>query len=205
MPYRPPEPGAAIELLILGGSQGARIFADIVPPALAALPQSLRRPLRVSQQARPEDCERVAAQLQAAAVAAEVSSFFSDVPKRLSQAQLVICRSGASTIAELAGMVGAQQNAARPELPRWPLAAAPVLLRAALQRPAFALLDVLAPADTTVVACFGDSITDGTASTLNGDDRWPDVLSRRLHAAYGSRLSVVNSGIGGNRVIGPPV
>ena len=64
-------------------------------------------------------------------------------------------------------------------------------------------LDVMAPEDTVVVACFGDSITDGTASTLNGDDRWPDVLSRRLHAAYGARVSVVNTGIGGNRVTGP--
>ena len=65
-------------------------------------------------------------------------------------------------------------------------------------------IDVLAPADTVVVACFGDSITDGTASTLNGDDRWPDVLSRRLHAAHGARVSVVNAGIGGNRVVSPP-
>jgi lysophospholipase L1-like esterase len=64
-------------------------------------------------------------------------------------------------------------------------------------------LDVMAPSATLVVACFGDSITDGTGSTLNGDDRWPDVLSRRLHAASGSRVSVVNAGIGGNRVTGP--
>jgi lysophospholipase L1-like esterase len=65
-------------------------------------------------------------------------------------------------------------------------------------------IDVSAPADTAVVVCFGDSITDGTASTLNGDDRWPDVLSRRLHAAHGARVSVVNAGIGGNRILGPP-
>jgi lysophospholipase L1-like esterase len=64
-------------------------------------------------------------------------------------------------------------------------------------------LDVMAPEDTVVVACLGDSITDGTASTLNGDDRWPDALSRRLHAAYGARVSVVNAGIGGNQVTGP--
>jgi lysophospholipase L1-like esterase len=64
-------------------------------------------------------------------------------------------------------------------------------------------VDVMAPSDTTLVACFGDSITDGTASTLNGDDRWPDVLSRRLHAKYGARVSVVNAGIGGNQVLGP--
>jgi len=63
--------------------------------------------------------------------------------------------------------------------------------------------EVMAPADTAVVVCFGDSITDGTLSTLNGDDRWPDVLTRRLHAAYGNRVSVVNAGIGGNQVTGP--
>ncbi len=63
--------------------------------------------------------------------------------------------------------------------------------------------EVMAPADTVVVACFGDSITDGTLSTLNGDDRWPDVLSRRLHAAHGNRVSVINAGIGGNQIIGP--
>ena len=64
-------------------------------------------------------------------------------------------------------------------------------------------VDVMAPADTVVVCAFGDSITDGTLSTLNGDDRWPDVLSRRLHAAYGNRVSVVNAGIGGNRILTP--
>lgn len=65
-------------------------------------------------------------------------------------------------------------------------------------------LDVMAPEDTPVIACFGDSITDGTASTLNGDDRWPDVLARRLHAERGWSGSVVNAGIGGNRIVGPP-
>ncbi len=64
-------------------------------------------------------------------------------------------------------------------------------------------LDVMAPAGTPVVVALGDSITDGTASTMNGDDRWPDVLARRLHAAYGNRVSVVNAGIGGNQVVGP--
>ena len=64
-------------------------------------------------------------------------------------------------------------------------------------------VDVMAPSTTVVVCAFGDSITDGTLSTLNGDDRWPDVLSRRLHAAYGSRVSVVNAGIGGNRILTP--
>ncbi|MEP6715208.1 MAG: GDSL-type esterase/lipase family protein [Terriglobia bacterium] len=64
-------------------------------------------------------------------------------------------------------------------------------------------IDMTAPARTPVIVAFGDSITDGTASTLNGDDRWPDVLSRRLHARYGNRVSVVNAGIGGNQILGP--
>lgn len=63
--------------------------------------------------------------------------------------------------------------------------------------------EVMAPADTSVIVCFGDSITDGTLSTLNGDDRWPDVLSHRLRKAYGNRFSVINAGIGGNQIIGP--
>ena len=65
-------------------------------------------------------------------------------------------------------------------------------------------LDVKAAADTVVVCVFGDSITDGTHTTLNTNDRWANVLSRRLHNAYGNRVSVVNEAIGGNRVI-PPV
>ncbi len=64
-------------------------------------------------------------------------------------------------------------------------------------------VDMNLPAKADVIVAFGDSITDGTASTINGDDRWPDVLSRRLHAAYGDDFVVVNEGIGGNQVVGP--
>jgi enterochelin esterase-like enzyme/lysophospholipase L1-like esterase len=64
-------------------------------------------------------------------------------------------------------------------------------------------LDVLASADTTVVCAFGDSITDGTFSTINGNDRWSNDLSIRLHEAYGNKVSVVNEGIGGNTVVNP--
>ncbi len=64
-------------------------------------------------------------------------------------------------------------------------------------------LDMQAPVNTPVVVGFGDSITDGTASTMNGDDRWPDVLARRLYATFGNRVAVVNAGIGGNQVVGP--
>src|SRR5262249_24482739 len=62
-------------------------------------------------------------------------------------------------------------------------------------------LDRMWPQDTSLVVAFGDSITDGTASTLNEDDRWPDYLFRRLRTAYGHRVTLVNEGIGGNRII----
>ena len=65
-------------------------------------------------------------------------------------------------------------------------------------------VDMMAPADTQLVVAMGDSITDGTGTTMNGDDRWADVLARRMHAAYGNRISVVNAGIGGNQIAGPP-
>jgi len=61
-------------------------------------------------------------------------------------------------------------------------------------------LDVVASRDTLVICAFGDSITDGTFSTLNGNDRWSNVMSRQLHDRFGNRVSVVNEGIGGNAV-----
>ncbi len=64
-------------------------------------------------------------------------------------------------------------------------------------------LDMKVPAGTQLIVALGDSLTDGTGSTLNGDDRWPDVLSRRLHAKFGDRFAVVNAGIGGNLITGP--
>jgi lysophospholipase L1-like esterase len=64
-------------------------------------------------------------------------------------------------------------------------------------------LEMRAPDDAFAIVAFGDSITDGTNSTLNGDDRWPDVLGRRLRAAHGNRVALVNAGIGGNQVRGP--
>ncbi len=64
-------------------------------------------------------------------------------------------------------------------------------------------VDMEAPAGTKAVVGFGDSITDGTASTMNGDDRWPDVLARRLQARPNNKWVVLNAGIGGNQVVGP--
>jgi UDP-N-acetylglucosamine--N-acetylmuramyl-(pentapeptide) pyrophosphoryl-undecaprenol N-acetylglucosamine transferase len=102
--YGVPTVDGAIEILVTGGSQGARIFGEIVPAALARLPARLRAQLRLSQQARPEDVAAVRAACAACDVAAEIASFFEDVPTRLARAQLVIARSGASTVAELAAV-----------------------------------------------------------------------------------------------------
>lgn len=88
-------------VLVIGGSQGARILSDEVPAALAALPDELRRHLRVVQQARPEDIERVTAFYDEVGIAAEIAPFFDDVPNRMADAQLVISRAGASTVADL--------------------------------------------------------------------------------------------------------
>ena len=73
-----------------------------VPAGLAALPEAMRRNLRIAHQARPEDLERVNAAYDAAGLDAEVAPFFTDMPRRLTEAQLVIARAGASTVAELA-------------------------------------------------------------------------------------------------------
>lgn len=90
-----------IDILVLGGSQGARVLSDIVPAALALLPPALRARLRLVQQARAEDIDAVRRAYAEHGIAAELATFFDDVPARLARAHLVISRSGASTVAEL--------------------------------------------------------------------------------------------------------
>ncbi len=91
-----------MSVLVIGGSQGARVLSDVVPGAIALLPDAFRRQLRVAHQARVEDVDRVVAAYAAAGVGAEVEPFFADIPRRLSEAQLVISRSGASSVADIA-------------------------------------------------------------------------------------------------------
>ncbi len=103
--YDPPEGvGETFEILVFGGSQGARFLSDIMPPALAALPAAVKRALRVTQQCRPEDLQRVARAYGEAGIVAELKDFFDDMPQRMARAHLVIARAGASTVAELAIM-----------------------------------------------------------------------------------------------------
>ncbi|MEF3365762.1 undecaprenyldiphospho-muramoylpentapeptide beta-N-acetylglucosaminyltransferase [Methylocystis sp. 9N] len=100
-----PYPGfdhGVFRLLVTGGSQGARVMADIVPEALAALPEDLRPRVRVVQQTRPEDIARVEAIYSGAGANAEIAPFFTDLPARIAAAHYVIARAGASTVSELA-------------------------------------------------------------------------------------------------------
>jgi len=99
--YAPPTASGPINLLILGGSQGATVLSDVVPAALAALPQELRERLYVVQQCRVEDLSRVGTAYAASGIVADIAAFISDVPARLAAAHLAITRAGASTVAEL--------------------------------------------------------------------------------------------------------
>lgn len=98
--YIPPRVGAC-RILVFGGSQGARYFADAVPPALIQLPDSIRSRLNVTQQAREEDIERVREAYAQNGIAADIEPFFKDLPARMADAHLVVGRAGASTVAEL--------------------------------------------------------------------------------------------------------
>ncbi|PZQ96862.1 MAG: UDP-N-acetylglucosamine--N-acetylmuramyl-(pentapeptide) pyrophosphoryl-undecaprenol N-acetylglucosamine transferase [Cereibacter sphaeroides] len=90
-----------MSLLVIGGSQGARILSEVMPGAVAMLPEPIKARLRVAHQARAEDAEAAEAGYAAAGVDAEIRPFFDDIPRRLSEAQLVISRSGASSVADI--------------------------------------------------------------------------------------------------------
>lgn len=101
-PYHPAQ--NRFELLILGGSLGARVFSTIVPDAIARLPQPLLDRLHITQQCRAEDLNQARATYAALGVDAELATFFPDVAGLLDRAHLVIARAGASTVAELAAI-----------------------------------------------------------------------------------------------------
>lgn len=99
-PYPPLAGDGPIRILVLGGSQGATILSDVVPEAVARLAGTVRPRIRVVQQCRAEDIERVRAAYAANGIEAELAAFFDDVPDRMAAAHLLIGRSGASTVAE---------------------------------------------------------------------------------------------------------
>jgi UDP-N-acetylglucosamine--N-acetylmuramyl-(pentapeptide) pyrophosphoryl-undecaprenol N-acetylglucosamine transferase len=101
-PY--PDPGERLRLLVFGGSQGARVMADVVPAAIGLLDAPLRGRLVIVQQARGEDIARVRDTYAKLAVDAETAPFFADLPGRMAGSHLIIARSGASTVSELAAI-----------------------------------------------------------------------------------------------------
>ncbi|MDE2383231.1 MAG: undecaprenyldiphospho-muramoylpentapeptide beta-N-acetylglucosaminyltransferase [Alphaproteobacteria bacterium] len=103
--YRDVLPNGPFNLLVFGGSQGAKFFSDFMPGVFAAMPEAARARIRLVQQCRNEDLARVQEAYARLGISAELNAFFGDMPKRLAEAQLVVCRSGASSIAEL-GVIG---------------------------------------------------------------------------------------------------
>ena len=99
--YTQPQADGPLRLLVFGGSQGARAMSEIVPAALTRLPHAMKLRLSVVQQCRPEDMDRVRAIYANAEIRAELAPFFTDLPRRMADAHLVIGRSGAGTVAEL--------------------------------------------------------------------------------------------------------
>ncbi|MEO0545215.1 MAG: undecaprenyldiphospho-muramoylpentapeptide beta-N-acetylglucosaminyltransferase [Pseudomonadota bacterium] len=104
-PYNKPTAKGPLNVVVFGGSQGARFFSQTMPSAFAALPEALRARLVVTQQARPEDEDAAKAAYEEAGIDADVAPFFTDLPDRIASAHLVIARSGASTVTEI-GAIG---------------------------------------------------------------------------------------------------
>ncbi|PWC96155.1 undecaprenyldiphospho-muramoylpentapeptide beta-N-acetylglucosaminyltransferase [Azospirillum sp. TSO5] len=101
-PYEAPGAAGPIRLLVMGGSQGARVFSEVIPAALALLPEEMRARIHLAQQCRPEDLEATRDALEPLGLARlELQTFFRDVPERLAACHLAVTRAGASTIAEL--------------------------------------------------------------------------------------------------------
>jgi UDP-N-acetylglucosamine--N-acetylmuramyl-(pentapeptide) pyrophosphoryl-undecaprenol N-acetylglucosamine transferase len=102
--YAVPDAAGPLRLLVVGGSQGARVMADIVPGAIEKLEPSLLGRLQLTQQVRDEDMTRVRAIYDQLRVSAELAPFFNDLPARLAANHLIISRSGAGTVSELAAI-----------------------------------------------------------------------------------------------------
>lgn len=101
-PFVPPADDSRLRLLVTGGSQGARVFGELVPAAVALLPEDLRSRLEIVQQCRAEDLDAAKAAYAAIGLAPRLAPFIDDMPEQLAAAHLCLMRSGASTVAELA-------------------------------------------------------------------------------------------------------
>ena len=100
-PYQPSLEGQPFNLVVFGGSQGAQFFSRAVPTALSLLDENERSRIALTQQARPEDQDKVGSCFAKLKMSPDVSAFFPDMAERLASAHLVLCRSGASTVSEV--------------------------------------------------------------------------------------------------------
>jgi UDP-N-acetylglucosamine--N-acetylmuramyl-(pentapeptide) pyrophosphoryl-undecaprenol N-acetylglucosamine transferase len=173
-PYAPLGPQDKLRLLVVGGSQGARVMSDVVPPAIERLPTELRARIAVTQQARGEDLERVRAQYQQLNVKFEAEPFFKDLPHRLAQAHLVVSRSGASTVAELA-VIG------RPSIL--------VPLPGSLDQDQAANAKTLGDLGAAIVCPQSDFTPERLASEIQAYFQEPDRLTRAAAAAHSASIT----------------
>jgi UDP-N-acetylglucosamine--N-acetylmuramyl-(pentapeptide) pyrophosphoryl-undecaprenol N-acetylglucosamine transferase len=153
VPYESPQPGGPLRLLVVGGSQGARVMSDIVPPAIEKLELALWSRLVLTQQVREEDMARVRAVYDRLKINAELAPFFSDLPVRLAASHLIVSRSGAGTVAELAAI-------GRPSIL--------VPLPGAIDQDQFANAGVLSQADGAIRIVQSEFTPDRLASEISG-------------------------------------
>jgi UDP-N-acetylglucosamine--N-acetylmuramyl-(pentapeptide) pyrophosphoryl-undecaprenol N-acetylglucosamine transferase len=168
--FASPEPNGPLRLLVVGGSQGARVMADIVPGAIERLEPSLWNRLILTQQVREEDMTRVRAVYDRLKINAELAPFFVDLPARLASSQLVISRSGAGTVAEL-GAIG------RPSIL--------VPLPGSIDQDQFANAGVLAQAHGALRIAQGDFTPDRLATEISSLAAEPGRLTAMATAARG--------------------
>ena len=168
MPYVPPDPIGPFRLLVVGGSQGARVMSDIVPGAIEQLEPSLWKRLILTQQVREEDMTRVRAVYDKLKIHAELAPFFTDLPARLAANHLVVSRSGAGTVAELAAI-------GRPSIL--------VPLPGSIDQDQFANAGVLAEAGGALRIAQTDFTSDRLAAEISGLAAEPARLGTMAKAA----------------------
>jgi UDP-N-acetylglucosamine--N-acetylmuramyl-(pentapeptide) pyrophosphoryl-undecaprenol N-acetylglucosamine transferase len=168
MPFASPEPNGPLRLLVVGGSQGARVMSDIVPPAVERLEPVLWSRLVLTQQVREEDMARVRAIYDRLKIKAELAPFFADLPARLASSHLVVSRSGAGTVAELAAI-------GRPSIL--------VPLPGAIDQDQFANAGVLAQVNGALRIPQGEFTPDRVAAEISGFAAEPARLTAMAEAA----------------------
>jgi UDP-N-acetylglucosamine--N-acetylmuramyl-(pentapeptide) pyrophosphoryl-undecaprenol N-acetylglucosamine transferase len=170
VPFVSPEPNGPLHLLVVGGSQGARVMSDIVPAAVERLEPALWSRLVLTQQVREEDMARVRAVYDRLKIQAELAPFFADLPARLASSHLVVSRSGAGTVAELAAI-------GRPSIL--------VPLPGAIDQDQFANAGVLAKVDGALRIPQSEFTPDRLAADISAFAAEPAKLTAMAEAARG--------------------